>query len=254
MSMFNNYLLEICCYSAKDVQLAAEGGAQRVELCNGYEVGGTTPSPGNLILAKSLCKIPVYVMIRPRGGNFFYTKTEKKVMLKDIEMALLNKADGIVFGALNKDGSIDQEFCKQALALCGKTPTTFHRAIDICENVKDAIDFLIKIGMENILTSGGQTKAIQGIEQLKMMQSYANNKIHIMAGSGLNAENILSFARIGLRHFHSSASIIQKQGQQSEKIGFNANLKNIELAVVSLSHVKAMINQLNTYFGANEAL
>jgi copper homeostasis protein len=252
MKTQHNYLLEICCYSASDVQLAAQGGAQRVELCNGYEVGGTTPSLGNLILAKSVNPIPVYVMIRPRGGNFVYTSMDKKVMLKDIELAILNKADGIVFGALTEDGTIDKVFCKEVMAACEKVPTTFHRAIDLCKSPIEAIDFLVEIGVQNILTSGAQTKAEQGIELLQQMHDFAKSNIQIMAGSGVNAENILSFAQIGFKHFHSSASIIQKQSNQSDKIAFNAGLNNNELAVVSINKVKAMVHQLNTFFGANE--
>ncbi len=247
-----SFLLEICCYSACDVVLAEKGGAQRVELCNGYEVGGTTPSLGNLILAKSLSQIPVYVMIRPRGGDFTYSILEKKVMLKDIEMAIINKADGIVFGALDNDGRIDKEFCKEVMFACDGIPTTFHRAIDLCENPLEAIDFLAGIGVQNILSSGGQIKAEQGMVQINKMHKHAENKIQIMAGSGVNAENILSFAKMGLTHFHSSASTIQTQIYNSDKISFNAALKNNELSVVSQNKVEAMIQQLNTFFCANE--
>jgi len=252
MNSKHNFLLEICCYNAIDVQLASEGGAQRVELCNGYEVGGTTPSLGHLIEAKALSPIPIYIMIRPRGGNFVYNTTEKKVMLKDIELAMLNKVDGIVFGALKEDDSIDKEFCKEVLAICNGLPTTFHRAIDLCEYPLEAIDFLVEIGVQNILTSGGQIKAYSGIEQLQKMHRYANNNINIMAGSGVNDENILSFAKIGLTHFHSSASIIQNQSVRADKISFNAALKNNEHSAVSSQKVQAMLYQLNSFFGANE--
>jgi copper homeostasis protein len=252
MDKRSHFLLEICCYSASDVLVAEQGGAQRVELCNGYEVGGTTPSVGNLILAKSLSEIPVYVMIRPRGGDFTYSLLEKKVMLKDIEMAMMNKADGIVFGALTEDGQIDKEFCKQIMTTCDGIPTTFHRAIDLCENPLEAIDFLASIGVQNILTSGGQIKAEQGIEQIGKMHDCAKNSIQIMAGSGVNAENILSFAKMGLTHFHSSASSIQLQNSQSDKISFNAALKNNELSVVLQSKVEAMVKQLNAFFCADE--
>ena len=252
MKKRTKYLLEICCYSPNDVLFAENGGAQRVELCNGYEVGGTTPSIGSLMMSKSFSKIPVFVMIRPRGGNFTYSLLEKKVMLKDIEMAITNKADGIVFGALNADGTIDHEFCKEVMLACNGIPTTFHRAIDLCEKPLDGIDFLAGIGVQNILTSGGQIKAEQGIEQINIMHKHANDSIQIMAGSGVNAENILSFAKLGLTHFHSSASTIQIQNHYSDKISFNAALKNNELSVVQQSKVEAMIQHLNAFFCANE--
>lgn len=252
MSNDAKYLLEVCCYNVADVMTASAGGAHRAELCGGYAVGGTTPGLGALIYAKELSKIPVYVMIRPRGGDFTYSLLEKKVMLKDIEMAIVNKADGIVFGALNADGLLDREFCKEVMLLCDGIPTTFHRAIDLCENPFEAIDFLASIGVENVLTSGGEPKAQQGIEQISKMHKQANNRIQIMAGSGVNAENILSFAKLGLTHFHSSASTIQTLNHQSDKIGFNASLKNNEQSVVAQNKVEAMIQQLNTFFCANE--
>jgi copper homeostasis protein len=248
INISDKYILEICCYSANDVVTAAEAGANRVELCNGYEVGGTTPSIGNLIMAKSLSTIPIYVMIRPRGGNFVYSSFEKKVMLKDIETAVMNKADGIVFGALKSDGSVDKAFCKEIINLCHKLPTTFHRAIDLCNDTYKAIDLLVNLGVQNILTSGAEIKAEQGMALIKKMNSFAQGKINIMAGSGINAANILLFANIGLTHFHSSASVIKKNGNQQNKIGFNASLKNNELSIVSKENVIAMKKQLNHFY------
>jgi copper homeostasis protein len=144
------------------------------------------------------------------------------------------------------------EFCKEVMLACNGIPTTFHRAIDLCEKPLDGIDFLAGIGVQNILTSGGQIKAEQGIEQINIMHKHANDSIQIMAGSGVNAENILSFAKLGLTHFHSSASTIQIQNHYSDKISFNAALKNNELSVVQQSKVEAMIQQLNAFFCANE--
>ena len=248
--MTNNhkYLLEICCYSAQDVLKASSAGAHRVELCNGYEVGGTTPSMGSLKLAKSNSNIPIYVMIRPRGGNFYYSSLEKKVILKDIELALLNEADGIVFGALQANGNIDKVFCKEVFSLCQKTPITFHRAIDICHNHLQALDFLTHHDVENILTSGMAVKAIDGIQNIKNMHLFANNGINIMAGSGITDLNIIEFAKIGLTHFHSSASEIVKGNGTKDIINFNASLNNDELSVVSEKKVSAMLQKLNAYF------
>ena len=244
----HKYLLEICCYSAEDVIKASNCGAHRVELCSGYEVGGTTPSLGSLKLAKSNCNTPIYTMIRPRGGNFYYSALEKKIILKDIELALMNEADGIVFGALIDDGCIDKIFCKEVFALCQKTPITFHRAIDICNDYADAIDFLASNGVQNILTSGLAIKALDGIEILKSMHILAKNNINIMAGSGITEQNIIEFAKIGLKHFHSSASEIIKISDAPNIINFNANLANNELAVVSEKKVLAMLQRLNEYF------
>ena len=231
--------------------VAASAGAHRVELCSGYAVGGTTPSIGALIAAKELCKIPIYVMIRPRGGDFTYTENEKNEMLKDIELAISYQADGIVFGALNNDGTVDRKFCKSIIKLCKNVPVTFHRAIDVCSNIKDAITFLTSIGVKYILTSGTKTKALEGIKQIRNMQLVANNNIIIMAGSGVNEENIMEFAKVGITHFHSSASIIKSKNKPIDKINFNANLKNNEQAAVNKQKVEAMIEQLKNYFQQN---
>lgn len=249
MSQINQkYLLEVCCFSVDDVHTASKAGAHRVELCNGYEVGGTTPSNGCLQLSKSCCNIPVHVMIRPRGGNFYYSLNEKKVILKDIESALNNKADGIVFGALNQDGTIDEAFCKEVISNCGNIPVTFHRAFDLCKNHWHAINFLTEIGVKTILTSGKEVKAYHGIELIEKIHEAANNKINILVGSGVNEENILYFAKKGITQFHSSASIIKKGNNDWDSISFNANLKNDDLSVVSHDKVAAMIEKLNSYF------
>lgn len=244
----SKYLLEICCYGIDDVIIASECGAHRVELCQGYEVGGTTPGIGSLQLAKSSSNIEVYVMIRPRGGNFYYSENEKKVMLKDIEAALNYGADGIVFGALNHNGTIDEDFCKKVLSICGNIPTTFHRAIDLCLNQLEALMFLIEIGVKNVLTSGKEVKAYHGMEKIVEMNLLAQNKINILAGSGVNEDNILYFAEKGISHFHSSASVINASVDEIDAINFNGNLKNDQLSKVSKQKVEAMITKLNLYF------
>jgi copper homeostasis protein len=249
----DSFLLEICCYSAADVLIANQAGAHRVELCSGYEVGGTTPSIGTLIRIKSECDIPVYVMIRPRGGNFYYSELEKKIMLLDIEASLKHGANGIVFGALDKEGNIDESFCHSVMHLCGKVPVTFHRAIDVCNNYIEAVDFLAASQVKCILTSGRANKAIDGIKVIKEMHVASKNKIDIMVGSGVNSDNILSFAKIGITHFHSSASVIAKHHlpQHNYQIGFNANLHNNELSVVTAEKIGAMLTQLNIYDFSN---
>jgi copper homeostasis protein len=230
------------------VQLAEQAGAQRVELCNGFSVGGTTVTIGCLQEAKMMSTIPIFVMIRPRGGNFTYTKSEKNVMLKDAALAIENKADGIVFGALNTDGTIDKLFCEEMCKLGNDIDITFHRAIDLCSNTEAAIDFLFHCGVQTILTSGAESTAVKGIEQIKNWNNYANGRLNIMAGSGVNAENILQFAAAGLTHFHSSASEIINFGNTNNKIGFNASLRNEEVTMVSKTKVKRMIEKLNSYF------
>jgi copper homeostasis protein len=247
MTLNSKYVLEICCYSPCDVDNAQKGGASRVELCNGYAVGGLTPSLASLIFSKSF-NIKVYVMIRPRGGNFTYSYNEKELMIKDAQIAIQNKADGIVFGALNSDGTIDEAFCIEMKKVCENTPLTFHRAIDLCSDATYAIQFLSSIGVKNILTSGAEKTAIKGINQIVKWNKIGNGKINVMAGSGVNDENILTFAKAGLNHFHSSASIIKCNSHRNENIPFNASLKNNELSVVSEQKVSNMVQLLNNFF------
>jgi copper homeostasis protein len=242
------YLLEICCYSPTDVINAEKGGAHRVELCNGYEVGGTTPSLACIQLSKSLSKLPVYVMIRPRGGNFIYSDMEKKTMLQDATNAIQNKADGIVFGALTLNGNIDLEFCRSMKNLCGNIPITFHRAIDLMINPLEAILALAEIGISTVLTSGGANSAIEGVNTINAMHQKAPQHLKIMAGAGVNAGNILEFAKIGITHFHSSASEINGIPNGNDKLAFNALLKNNQLSQVAVHKVEAMKDKLNNYF------
>jgi len=242
------YLLEICCFSPADVINAQKGGAHRVELCNGYEVGGTTPSLACIQLSKSSSNIPVYVMIRPRGGSFNYNDLEKMTMLQDALNAIQNHADGIVFGALTKKGNIDLEFCQEMKKQCGVIPLTFHRAIDLSVNPVDAASTLAEIGISNILTSGGASSAIKGIDTIEKMHEKVKHQIEIMAGAGVNAENILEFAKIGITHFHSSASEIISSQSSNEALPFNASLKNNQLSQVVVHKVEAMKKQLDSYF------
>ena len=251
--MLNNstsFILEICCYSATDAILAHASGAHRVELCSGYEVGGTTPSIGTIANIKSECDIPLYLMIRPRGGNFYYSQTEKKTMLLDIEAALKHGASGIVFGALDAEGNIDMSFSRAVMNICDNIPVTFHRAIDVCTNYIEGITNLAELRVSCILTSGRQLKAISGLDNIQHMQATAKNRIDIMVGSGVQADNILSFAKIGITHFHSSASVLETHNLPAHDyaISFNANLHNNELSIVSAEKVKAMLAQLHGFF------
>ncbi|MCC6252062.1 MAG: copper homeostasis protein CutC [Bacteroidia bacterium] len=242
------YLLEICCYGAADVQTAYQAKAHRAELCANQYVGGTTPSIGDLQMAKKLCPdFPVYVMIRPRGGNFVYSNIEKMTMLNDAEMMLKYGADGLVFGALMPDGSIDKTFCKNMLSIESNISFTFHRAIDICTNKIVALDFLIEHHVENILSSGGKNKAIEGIDEIQRMIEFAQDRINIIAGSGINENNISSFIDRGLRFFHSSASVLVEQNNYHGEINFNAQLNNNQWSVVSDKKIKNMLAVINAH-------
>jgi copper homeostasis protein len=213
--------LEICCFSFQSCKNAEIAGANRIELCGGLLEGGTTPSNGLVKMVLNHVSIPVYIMIRPRGGDFLYSKSEIEVMINDINELKKLKPAGFVFGLLNKNGDIDVPNCELLLNAAGNTHVTFHRAFDMCSNPSMAIGQLIDLGFENILTSGQKNYAHQGIENLKTYVSIANNKIKIMAGSGVKPQNIQEINEAGVHAFHFSA----KATLESQMVYRNPNVK-----------------------------
>lgn len=197
--------LEICCYSLLSCLNAQEGGADRIELCGSMPEGGVTPSFGTVKKAVESVEIPIYVMIRPRGGDFYFNTQEREVMKSDIQALKTLKPAGFVIGALNPDGSLAMEVIEEQLAEIGNFPITFHRAFDMCKNPEEAITILAGLGIENILTSGLYQNAEEGITNLTSFSAVANGKINIMAGSGVNPGNIPAIAQAQVNAFHFSA-------------------------------------------------
>ncbi|MCG9598215.1 copper homeostasis protein CutC [Vibrio sp. Isolate25] len=187
-----NYIVEVCIDNIESLHRAIEGGANRIELCSSLALGGLTPSFGLMKQAGKFSSIPVYAMIRPRQGDFLYTDEEIESMLIDIEAAAAAKLQGVVIGTLNADGYIDMT---KATRLVNKAKSlnlgvTFHRAIDQCADYQRSIEDIAKLGCERVLTSGLATNVEQGIDILRHMVELANDRFSIMAGAGLNAENV----------------------------------------------------------------
>ncbi|MFN8429386.1 MAG: copper homeostasis protein CutC [Spirosomataceae bacterium] len=199
-------LLEICCYSYQSGLNAFKGGADRIELCAGRPEGGTTPSMAMAEALISDVKIPVFLMIRPRGGDFCYTKSELYVMVRDIENFKKLMPGGFVFGALRPDGQIDEPALKLLVEAADTFPITFHRAFDMCKEPEIALDLLIDHGIKNLLSSGQRDKAIDGIENLKKYKTLVGDRLQIMAGSGVNPGNIAAIDKSGVDAFHFSAT------------------------------------------------
>ncbi len=197
--------LEICCNGITSAINAAKSGANRIELCTNLFEGGTTPSIGMIDLVSKIPNIITRVMIRPRGGDFLYSEEEFEVMKKNIEYCKTKKVEGIVLGLLLKNGKIDLERTSQLIKLARPMKVTFHRAFDMCENQNFALNQLIDLKIDTVLTSGGQNKAIDGVQQIKKLIQIADNKIEIMVGSGVRPHNVSSFFEIGIRSFHFSA-------------------------------------------------
>jgi copper homeostasis protein len=199
--------VEVCAGSLQSAIEAEKGGASRVELCDNLFEGGTTPSAATIELAGKSVKIPVYVMIRPRGGDFLYSGIEFDIMRRDIFLAKKYGAAGVVFGLLLPDGSVDEQRTAELVAVAKDLGmgTTFHRAFDMAANPHKALESVIKAGCERILTSGGENKAVDGKELIKELLIAAAGRISIMAGSGINPGNVVDLIEYtGIREVHIS--------------------------------------------------
>ena len=198
--------IEICANSVESAVKAQEGGAYRVELCAGIPEGGTTPSFGEIRMARQLLQqTKLHVIIRPRGGDFLYTQLEQEIMLHDITVARQLGADGVVFGCLTAEGNVDVPAMKKLMNAVGDMSVTFHRAFDMCRNPQEALEEIIELGCDRILTSGLEANAPTGIPMLKELIDQADGRIIIMPGCGVNPSNILQIAEeTGANEFHFS--------------------------------------------------
>jgi copper homeostasis protein len=208
--MSRSILLEVCANSVTSALAAQEGGAVRVELCENLYEGGTTPSHGEILLARKLLHIKLYVLIRPRGGDFLYTGLEYEIMSADIRYCIEAGCDGIVIGMLNADGTIDKKRCSDLVQIAKQwgVGVTFHRAFDMCIDIDQALEDIIEIGCERILTSGGKSTAMEGATIIANLIKKAAGRIIIMPGSGINENNVTDLVHFtGATEIHSSAKV-----------------------------------------------
>lgn len=196
-------LVEAAVDSVASALAAERGGARRVELCDALFDGGTTPSAGMISAVKATVRIPVFVIVRPRGGGFVYTDAEVGVMRLDVEAARMLGADGIVIGALTRDGFIDVERVRTLVAAAGELPVTFHRAFDLVRDQEQALETLIAERVARVLTSGGTPTAIEGVEAIRALVRRAAGQIEVMAGGGVREETVQELVqRSGVREVH----------------------------------------------------
>lgn len=207
----DSILLEVCCGSAEDALEAAAGGADRVELCSALFLGGLTPSLGSLLAVKAQTKIPVIAMNRPRQAGFCYSQTEFAVMERDAEIFIEHGADGIVFGILNADGTVDIERTRSICRRIGTAQAVFHRAFDVTPDPFRALEELIDLGITRVLTSGQKNSAPDGAALIAKLIQKASGRIEIMPGAGLTADNVRQFvAQTGCRQVHMTAFKAQR--------------------------------------------
>jgi len=199
-------LLEVAANSAASAFAAQAGGAGRVELCASLEEGGVTPSHGTLVLAREGLDIPLYVLIRPRAGDFVYEDHEIEAMLDDIMHCRELGCDGVVVGALTPEGEVDADACQRFLEAAEGMGVTFHRAFDLVVDQGDALETLIELGFERVLTSGGMASAVAGAGRLARLVAQAGDRIVVMPGAGIEPGNIAALRdATGAREFHASA-------------------------------------------------
>lgn len=247
------FKFEICANSVESCLAAQEGGADRVELCAGIPEGGTTPSYGEIKLArKLLTKTKLHVIIRPRGGDFLYTPLELERMEEDIRICRELGVDGVVFGCLTEEGEIDREVNRRLVEQARPMSVTFHRAFDRTADPMKALEDIISLGCNRILTSGQQPKAIDGISLLaqleKKLKEYPLPPIQLLAGSGVNEENIRQiFDATGIHEYHFSArvNVVSKMKHYNHEVYMGAKgADESNSHVTSAEKVRNTIKQL----------
>lgn len=226
---------------------AEAGGASRLELCADLAEGGTTPSLGMLRVVKKRVSIPVHVMIRPRGGDFLYNEDELAVMKEDLQIMKQNGADGVVFGLLRSDGTVDAENCAALMELAGTMSTTFHRAFDMVRDCKKELEVLISLGFNHLLTSGCDSSALEGAPVIKQLVQQADGRIAIVPGGGIterNLERILTGT--GVKEFHCSArtskSSLMQYRNSSITMGATYGASEYSTKIADTQRVTAFIN------------
>jgi len=199
-------ILEIAANSVASALAAQQGGAGRVELCTALELGGLTPSYAQIAMAREKLTIPLYVLIRPRAGDFLYNDLEFETMLRDIEACAKAGCDGVVLGVLDADGRVDRPRCRSLISAAGNMGVTFHRAFDLARDPLTALEDVIALGCERVLTSGAQASAIEGAELIRQLVELAAGRIVVMPGAGVVAGNLDKLRELTCaREFHASA-------------------------------------------------
>lgn len=245
-----NFKLEVIGFNIESCILAEAAGAQRIELCDNPGEGGTTPSYGFIKAAREHVQIELYPIIRPRGGDFFYTDAEFEIMKADVQICKELGCDGVVIGILNADGTVDKKRCKELAGIAYPLGVTFHRAFDRVNNAAQALEDVIEIGCERILTSGLVPNALDGAETLAALIKQADERIIIMPGSGVRADNIVELAqKTGAVEFHTSARMNIESNMEYTNEGMKENLKSV---AVNDIEIKEIVFSLHNFFNAEK--
>ena len=239
------YKLEVIGFNIASCIIAQEAGAHRVELCDNPAEGGTTPSYGFIRMAREKLSIQLYPMIRPRGGDFLFNEHEFGIMQRDVIMCKELGCDGIVIGILQIDGTLNKRQCGRLVELAYPMGVTFHRAFDHSANPFEALEEIIDIGCERLLTSGQKPTAPEGLKLIDELVRQAGERIIIMPGSGVRAENVLHIAeKTGAEEFHSSARKTISSEMQHINPGMEAGMDHV---MTDEKEIRLILEQLNNY-------
>jgi copper homeostasis protein len=227
----NHYLIECCANSIQSAINGEKGGSNRIELCADLELGGLTPRRKDILKTKKVLNIPIYVLIRPRGGDFIYSQNELSKMLSDIQFCKTVRCEGVVIGALKKNGSINIKQTKQMVRAATPMRVTFHRAFDEGNDLQKNLEDVIACGCDILLTAGQAKNISLGFKNLKKLVRISAGRINILAGSGVNHTNAEDLFKIGVRNFHLSGSEKNKDGV------LETNSKNIQAVLEKLEGI-----------------
>ncbi len=235
-------MLEVAVFNIESAIQAEAAGANRLELCENPNEGGTTPSYGTLSVVSSIISIPVFPIIRPRGGDFLYSRSEFDVMKNDIRLCKELGFGGIVIGLLLPDGSIDKERTKELVQLAAPLEVTFHRAFDRCNDPIKGLHDIIETGCKRILTSGQVPSAPDALDLLQTLVKEAGDNIIIMPGSGVRGNNIATIKSVTkAKEFHSSARKVLPTSMEFTKESMQENLQNM---LVDAADIKTMLTAI----------
>jgi len=240
-----SFLIEIATSDFETTKAATTGGADRIELCANLGEGGTTPSYGTVYQCREAFDVLLYPIIRPRGGDFLYGIDEYEILLHDVKLFKQLGCDGVVIGLLNSDGTIDLKRTGALIDIAYPMGVTFHRAFDRCREPFEAMEQLIQVGCERILTSGQKPVAPEGIELIKQLNQKADHRITIMPGSGVRKENIKMLAEVtGCTEFHSSVRGKAKSNMEFFHSAFADSEESYQNNSIDPNEVVALRNAL----------
>jgi copper homeostasis protein len=228
-------LLEVSVESVEAAAAAELGGADRVELCSDLSVGGLTSDPTLIRAVRQQIEIPVFVMIRPRAGDFVYSSPEFAQMKKSVAAAEDSGADGMVFGILKPDRTVDIDRTRDLVELAQPLSVTFHRTFDACPDLSQVLEDVVRCGAARILTSGGKASALEGAAKIKALVATAGQRVTILPGAGINAENILHLAAAtSAQEFHSGLSSVFPH-PQTDYVQFEQEVRRMANVLSTLS-------------------